>query len=148
MSNVPPSKEEIEEARNYVLEKIKFIPRSIEGAIESNPAMAKGFVDFGQLFFAEGALSQKAKELMYISIGISHLSPACLIHVIAAINMGATDEELGEAVNVAVIASGLVPKGPGMPYAMAYAAKAMEIAQKYRKGEDWEYLTKAQFKMD
>ena len=78
---------------------------------------------------------------MYLAIGVSHLSPACLVHTLAAINCGATDQELAEAVNLGVVSAGLVPKGPGMPYAIRYASKVMEIAAKYRAGEDWEYLT-------
>jgi hypothetical protein len=44
-----------------------------------------------------------------------------------------------------MIAAGFVPGGPGIPYAFEYAAKCMDIAAKYRAGEDWEYLPAPQF---
>ncbi len=144
----PPASEQVEEAKKYVLEKMKFMPRALEGVVQVNPEMAIGFVDFMDMFFGEGAIPKKMKELMYIAVGVSHLSPACLVHTIAAIECGATDQELAEAVNLGAVSAGLVPKGPGMPYAMPYAGKVMEIAAKYRAGEDWEYLTPPQFKMD
>jgi hypothetical protein len=39
------------------------------------------------------------------------------------------------------------PRGAGIPYAFQYALKVLEIASKYRKGESWEYIQPAEFKM-
>ena len=150
MSATPqvPSPEQVEGARKHVLDRLKFMPRSLEGTIGMDPQFAIGFADFWEMFMGDGALPQKMKELMYIAIGVSHVSPACLVHAIAAIECGATDQELAEAVKLGVLSAGMVPNGPGMPYAMPYAGKVLEIAAKYRAGEEWEYLTPAQFKMD
>jgi alkylhydroperoxidase/carboxymuconolactone decarboxylase family protein YurZ len=138
----------VEEARKHVMDRVKFIPRGLETAVEMDPQFAIGFADFWEMFMGDGALPQKMKELMYIAIGVSHLSPACLVHAVAAIECGATDQELAESVKLGALSAGLVPNGPGMPYAMPYAAKVLEIAAKYRAGEDWEYITPSQFKMD
>jgi alkylhydroperoxidase/carboxymuconolactone decarboxylase family protein YurZ len=73
------------------------------------------------------------------------MSPRCLIHVVPAIESGATDEEIFEAVVVGVIGAGFVPGGPGIPYAFEYALKVLDVAAKYRKGEKWEYLSATTF---
>ena len=66
---------------------------------------------FGQT----GPFPGKVKELMFTAIGVAYRSPACLIHVIPAIEAGATDEEIFEAVTVGTIGGGFVPGGPGIP---------------------------------
>jgi len=103
------------------------------------------FANFYQTVFADGAIPKKLKELMFVAIGVSYMSPRCLIHVVPAIEAGATDAEIFEAVNVGVVAGGFVPGGPGIPYAFEYALKVLDIAAKHRKGEKWEYLPAAQF---
>ncbi|MDA8065349.1 MAG: hypothetical protein M0031_10250, partial [Thermaerobacter sp.] len=59
---------------------------------------------------------------------------------------GATQEEIFEAVAVGMIAAGFVPGGPGIPYAFEYALKVLEVAEKYRKGEPWEYMQPPEFR--
>jgi alkylhydroperoxidase/carboxymuconolactone decarboxylase family protein YurZ len=65
--------------------------------------------------------------------------------VIPAIRAGATDGEIFEAVAVGFVGAGFYPGNPGIPYAFEYAAKVLEIAEKFRKGELWEYLPKPKF---
>ena len=84
---------------------------------------------------------------MFTAIGVAYRSPACLIHVIPAIEAGATDGEIFEAVAVGTLAGGFVPNGPGIPYAFQYALKVLEVAGKYRRGEPWEYVEPAEFRM-
>jgi alkylhydroperoxidase/carboxymuconolactone decarboxylase family protein YurZ len=103
------------------------------------------FADFYATVFGDGALSHKVKELMFMSTGVAYCSPRCIIHVVPAIEEGATNEEIFEAAAVGMLAAGFVPNGPGIPYAFEYAAKCMDIAAKYRAGEDWEYLPAPQF---
>jgi alkylhydroperoxidase/carboxymuconolactone decarboxylase family protein YurZ len=85
------------------------------------------------------------KELMFMSGGVAYCSPRCIIHVIPAINAGATTGEIFEAASVGMILGGFVPGGPGIPYAFEYALKCLDIEAKYRKGEKWEYLPPPKF---
>jgi alkylhydroperoxidase/carboxymuconolactone decarboxylase family protein YurZ len=129
-----------QEANEYMMKKMKFIPRMYQILNQVNGDFGVGFAEFYMTAFSDGAIPKKIKELMFTAIGISHLSPRCLIHVVPAIEGGATDEEIFEAVFVGVASAGFVPNGPGIPYAFEYGLKVLDIAAKYRKGEKWEYL--------
>ena len=70
---------------------------------------------------AEGALSYKTKELIGIGISIAVKCEDCIDgHVKAALDAGATAEEISEAVGVAVMMGG----GPSTTYG-AYTIEAM-----------------------
>lgn len=135
------------QANAYVKERMFFVPRMFQILNTVAPETPEKFSDFYASVWQDGALPRKVKELMFVAIGVSWRSPACLIHVIPAIEAGATDEEIFEAVTVGTLAAGFVPGGPGIPYAFQYALKVLEIAGKYRKGEPWEYVEPAEFKM-
>jgi alkylhydroperoxidase/carboxymuconolactone decarboxylase family protein YurZ len=134
-----------EEVNNFMKTNMKFVPRMYQVINQVAPDAGMAFANFYQTVFADGAIPKKLKELMFVAIGVSYLSPRCLIHVIPAIESGATDGEIFEAVNVGVIAAGFVPGGPGIPYAFEYALKVLDVAAKHRKGEKWEYLPAAKF---
>ncbi len=134
-----------EEVNKYMKDNMKFIPRMYQVINQVAPDAGMAFADFYQTVFGEGAIPKKLKELMFVAIGVSHMSPRCLIHVVPAIEAGATDAEIFEAVNVGVIGAGFVPNGPGIPYAFEYALKVLDIAAKHRKGEKWEYLPAPEF---
>ena|SRR5438132_838290 len=134
-----------QEVNDYMMKKMKFIPRMYKIINEVAPDAGMGFAEFYLTAFADGAIPKRLKELMFTAIGITYLSPRCLVHVVPAIEGGATDQEIFEAVFVGVAASGFVPGGPGIPYAFEYGLKVLDIAAKYRKGEKWEYLTAPQF---
>jgi len=129
-----------QEVNDFMKENMKFIPRMYQVINQVAPDAGMAFANFYQSVFAEGALPKKIKELMFVAIGVSWMSPRCLIHVVPAIESGATDGEIFEAVVVGVIGAGFVPGGPGIPYAFEYALKVLDIAAKHRKGEKWEYL--------
>lgn len=135
------------QANAYVKERMFFVPRMFQILNTVAPETPERFADFYNTVWQDGALPRKVKELMFVAIGISWRSPACLIHVIPAIEAGATDGEIFEAVTVGTLAAGFVPGGPGIPYAFQYALKVLEVAGKYRKGEPWEYVEPAEFKM-
>lgn len=135
------------QANAYVKERMFFVPRMFQILNTVAPETPEKFADFYNTVWQDGALPRKVKELMFVAIGISWRSPACLIHVVPAIEAGATDQEIFEAVTVGTLASGFVPGGPGIPYAFQYALKVLEVAGKYRKGEPWEYVEPAEFKM-
>ena len=136
-----------EEANAYMKEKMLFTPRMFQIINTVAPEAGERFADFYNTIWQDGALERKIKELMFTAIGVAYRSPACLIHVVPAIEAGATDGEIFEAVSVGMIGGGFVPGGPGIPYAFQYALKVLEIAGKYRAGEPWEYVEPAEFKM-
>jgi alkylhydroperoxidase/carboxymuconolactone decarboxylase family protein YurZ len=122
-----------EEANEYMNKVMGFTPRMFK------------IINTVTTIFGDGALSKKIKELMFTAIGVAYCSPRCIIHVIPAINAGATTGEIFEAVSVGMIGAGFVPGGPGIPYAFEYALKCLDIEAKFRKGEEWEYLPQPKF---
>ena len=134
-----------QEANAYMKKKMKFVPRMYQVLNNVVPDGGIAFADFYMTVFGDGAISKKIKELMFTAIGVSYCSPRCLIHVVPAIEDGATDGEILESVAVGMVAAGFVPGGPGIPYAFEYAAKVLDVAAKYRKGEKWDYLQPPSF---
>ncbi len=141
------SQSRAQQANQYMKQKMLFTPRMFQIINTVAPETGEKFADFYASVWQDGALSRKVKELMFTAIGVAYRSPACLIHVIPAIEAGATDAEIFEAVTVGTLGGGFVPNGPGIPYAFQYALKVLEVAGKYRKGEAWEYVEPAEFKM-
>ncbi len=135
----------VEEVNEYMKKQCGFVPRMFQIINTVTPEPGRTFADFYASIFGDGALSRKHKELMFMSGGVAYCSPRCIIHVIPAINAGATDGEIFEAASVGMILGGFVPGGPGIPYAFEYALKCIDIAAKYRKGEKWEYLPQPKF---
>ncbi|MBI5188975.1 MAG: carboxymuconolactone decarboxylase family protein [Nitrospirae bacterium] len=134
-----------EEVNKYMENLMGFLPRMFKVINTVTPDPGKTFADFYATIFGDGAISKKIKELMFTAIGVSWCSPRCIIHVIPAIKAGATTGEIFEAVAVGMIGAGFVPGGPGIPYAFEYALKALDIADKYSKGQSWEYLPTTKF---
>jgi alkylhydroperoxidase/carboxymuconolactone decarboxylase family protein YurZ len=140
-----PTEAEVKQTNEYMKQKMGFETRMFKviNTIATEPG--KAFADFYASIFSDGNLSKKVKELMFMSTGVAYCSPRCIIHVIPAIEAGATDGEIFEAAAVGMIAAGFVPGGTGIPYAFEYAAKCMDITAKYRAGEKWEYLPAPEF---
>ncbi len=135
----------LEEVNEYMKKKCGFVPRMFQIINTVTPDPGRTFADFYESIFGDGALSRKHKELMFMSGGVAYCSPRCIIHVIPAINAGATTGEIFEAASVGMILAGFVPGGPGIPYAFEYALKCLDIEAKYKKGEKWEYLPQPRF---
>lgn len=134
-----------EEVGKYMEQTMGFVPRMFKVINTVTPDPGRTFADFYATIFGDGALPKKIKELMFMTIGVAYCSPRCLIHVIPAMNAGATTGEVFEAAAVGMIAAGFVPGGPGIPYAFEYVLKCLDIEAKFRKGESWEYLPQAKF---
>jgi alkylhydroperoxidase/carboxymuconolactone decarboxylase family protein YurZ len=134
-----------DEVNAYMKEHMGFVPRMFKIVNTVTPVPGKTFADFYESIFGEGALSKKVKELMFMSGGVAYCSPRCIIHVIPAIEAGATTGEIFEAASVGMILAGFVPGGPGIPNAFEYALKCLDIEAKFRKGEEWEYLPQPKF---
>ncbi len=70
---------------------------------ELKPEAMRAFQDFSQQVFKDGALSSKIKNLMAVSVAHTTQCPWCIDgHVRRAKELGATDEEIAEAVLVAM----------------------------------------------
>jgi len=124
-----------EECEEYVKDKMKIVPRFLKPVCEVNPEAARRFADFYESIWGEKdlapreegllekikglisgeeeyrALDRKTKELIFTALGSSTSSPRCLIHVIPAIEAGASDEEILEATSVGFVGSGFYPFG-------------------------------------
>ncbi|MBE3587071.1 MAG: carboxymuconolactone decarboxylase family protein [Thermoanaerobacteraceae bacterium] len=84
------------------------------------PGVMKGFRDLHGAVISDGALSAKQKELIAIGIGVAIRCHYCIAaHVAKALELGATREEVVEAIGVAVLMGG----GP----AAAYATEALKV---------------------
>ena len=71
----------------------------------------------------DGALSARTKELMMVGIAVALRCEYCLWkHVPEAVNMGATREEVMEAVSTAILMAG----GPAAAYGSAVVLKILD----------------------
>jgi len=139
-------KEKKSDVLEYVDEKMYFVPRFLKALAPHAPEVAKKFADYYEAGKKDGHLKRKHKELLFTAIGIATASPRCIVHVIPAIRAGATHEEVMEAALVGLFATGFHPGNVGIPYSAEYAHKVIEIDEKYRKGEPWEYLVPEEYR--
>jgi AhpD family alkylhydroperoxidase len=80
---------------------------------ELAPASVEAFMGLHHAATAPGALDTKTKELLSIAIAIATHCGTCIdCHVHDAIAAGATREEIGEVVGVAILMGG----GPSVVY--------------------------------
>ena len=95
-------------------EKIAGMRKELGALNALEPAMAKGFAELSKAVKENGPLSVKEKE--YIALGMAVIlrcEPCITFHVEALMKAGATREELGDVLAVAVQMGG----GPGLMYA-------------------------------
>lgn len=91
---------------------------------KASPALMGAFMKVHHIGSSAGALAVKHKELIALGIGIHTKCEGCILaHVKAAVEAGATHDEVVEAINVAVYMSG----GPGV----VYGAKAFAALQEF-----------------
>ncbi len=77
------------------------------------PDVMKGFGALHAAAVEDGVLSRRTKELIALAIGIAVRCDGCItLHVHAALEAGATRQEIEEAVGVAVLMGG----GPAAVY--------------------------------
>ena len=104
------------------LEEIK---KKTEKLVASAPELTN-FLKYVHTAEEPKALDTKVKELISLAIAVVvRCEPCILWHCEAAINAGATKEEILDALKVAVVMGG----GP----ALMYAVKAYEIAEEFLK---------------
>jgi AhpD family alkylhydroperoxidase len=94
------------------------------------PGPMGGFARLHKKATADGALSQKTKELMALAISIVVGCDGCTAyHVHDAVEAGATYPELLETIGVGLMMGG----GPGS----IYAAHALEAVKQFLPQENW-----------
>jgi AhpD family alkylhydroperoxidase len=77
------------------------------------PEVMKAFAGLHSAVMAPGALDTKTKELIALSISVSHQCDGCIAaHARGAAKIGATEAEVAEAIGVAVLMNG----GPATVY--------------------------------
>ena len=89
------------------------------------PDTMKGFDAMAAAALRDGALSEKTKELIALALGVASHCDGCLgFHVKALVRLGATRQEIEEALGVAVYMGG----GPSLMYAADALAAYEELA--------------------
>ena len=83
------------------------------------PDVYEGFAHTHKAALADGALDARTKELMALSIGVVQKCDGCIAsHARGAARAGATEQEVAEAIGVAILMTG----GP----ATVYGPRALE----------------------
>lgn len=91
---------------------------------EHSPGTIQAFRDLHEASMADGALDAATKELIAVAIAVAkQCSPCIAFHVPAALERGASPEQLMDMLAVTVMMGG----GPSLMYA-AHAIAAMEEA--------------------
>lgn len=111
-------------------DKYKGITQNISGNLaqlrNTQPGVMKGFGAMAQAAMAEGALDPKTKELIALAVGVAARCEGCIgFHTKALVRLGATTEEVHEALGVAIYMG-------GGPVAM-YAANAVEAFEEFSR---------------
>jgi AhpD family alkylhydroperoxidase len=113
-----------------VQEELREPGRALRRAI---PEVYDGYRQMHAAAYSAGALDQKTKELMALAIAVSRECDGCIAsHARGAVRTGATEQEVAEALGVAIAMNG----GPGTVYgARAFAAfhEFLEQADSHRE---------------
>ena len=103
-------------------ELIQNINQSLAPFRKSQSGAMQGFAQLSKAAMAEGAVSEKHKELMALAIGVTQHCSGCIgFHVKALHRLGCSREELEETLAVCVYMGG----GPALMYT-AEALKAWD----------------------
>lgn len=85
----------------------------------STPGVMKAFGELGRAATAPGVLDTKTKELIALALGVAARCDACIgFHTQALVKLGATRQELDEALGVTTYMGG----GPSLMYAAGAVA--------------------------
>ena len=89
------------------------------------PAVMKSFTDLHHAGAGDGTLSPKIKELIALGIAVTVRCDGCIAyHVHDALEVGATPEEIAEAIGVSVLMGG----GPSV----VYGSQALEALEQFQ----------------
>lgn len=90
------------------------------------PPVMKAFNELGKSALADGALSEKIKELIALALGVAAHCDACIaFHVRTLVKLGAVKAEIEEALAVAVYMGG----GPSLMYSANAMAAFLEFSK-------------------
>ena len=93
---------------------------------KANPDIMTGFSKMHEAVGSDGALYSKIKELIALAIGIVVRCDGCIaFHVQDALKAGASEEEIVEAIGVAIMMGG----GP----AVVYGSAALEALKQFQQ---------------
>ncbi len=136
-----------EETSKYMEEKMGFVPRMFNVINQVSDQPGKTFADFLRLDLCRRRPVQK-NEGIDVHRHLRLLEVAALPGARGAGPQGRSDHggDLRSRGRGNARAAGFVPGGPGIPYAFEYAAKVLEVASKYTKGEPWEYMSPPEFR--
>jgi AhpD family alkylhydroperoxidase len=103
------------------------VSASLRGWRHDRPAVINAFNGLSEAALADGALDKKTKELIALALGVAAHCDACLgFHAKALERLGATREEVEDALGVAVYMGG----GPSL----MYAADALAAFEQFASG--------------
>lgn len=95
------------------------VSQHLGGLRSSTPGVMKAFGDLGRAATAPGALDAKTKELIALALGVAARCDPCIgFHTQALARLGATRQEVDEALGVATYMGG----GPSLMYAASAVA--------------------------
>ena len=113
-----------------VQEELREPARALRRAI---PAVYDGYRQMHTAAYAAGALDEKTKELIALAIAVSKECDGCLAsHALRAARTGPTEEEVAEALGVAIAMNG----GPGTVYGPRAFAAFCEFAEQAGSDSD------------
>lgn len=102
------------------IQEIKDLKIQMQKLTQEAPEVMKSFSQVHEKVIIDGALSAKQKELIAIGISVTIRCTHCMAtHITSAVQMGATRQEIIEAISVAILMGG----GP----AIAYSTDALKI---------------------
>jgi AhpD family alkylhydroperoxidase len=115
MSTFPPAYRDV----------IQSVSENLATLRGDKPEIMKAFNDMARAATRDGALNKKTKELIALSLGVAAHCDACIgFHAQALVRLGATRDEVEEALGMAIYMGG----GPSLMYA-ANAIAAFEELQ-------------------
>ena len=92
---------------------------------KTQAGVMKGFGEMGKAAMAAGAIDAKTKELIALAIGVASRCDGCIgFHTKALVRLGASTEEVHEALGVAIYMGG----GPVAMYAANAVASFEEFS--------------------
>lgn len=101
------------------------VTRQLEPMRQALPQVMAAFGSLSRTAVADGALSGKTKELIALALGVAAHCEACIgFHAKALARLGATPQEVREALAVAVYMGG----GPSLMYSASAVAAFDEFA--------------------
>ncbi len=117
----------IEMFKELVKSRLGYIPSNVELLCEKQPGAVAEFVRLYGTVMRKGALDVKTKELIGLAVATALNCTHCMEwHTRAALEAGATEEEIAETLAVVMLMTG----GPGL---ITFPETVAEILKKERK---------------